>query len=50
MLTVRTQIARVGDWPGGWSVFARLGTLAAIPLLSWFGGQLAVQLVQSLTP
>jgi uncharacterized membrane protein len=43
MLTVRAEIAKVGDWPGGWSVFARLATLAAIPILSWFGGQLAAQ-------
>ena len=50
MLTVRAEIARVGDWPGGWSVFARLGTLAAIPILSWFGGQLVAQVVQALTP
>lgn len=50
MLTVRAEIARVGDWPGGWSVFTRLGTLAAIPILSWFGGQLAAQVMQSLAP
>ena len=50
MLTVRAEISRVGDWPGGWSVLARLATLASIPILSWFGGQLAAQMVHSLTP
>ena len=50
MLTVRAEIARIGDWPGGWSVFARLGTLAALPILSWFGGQITAQLMQSLVP
>jgi hypothetical protein len=50
MLTVRAEIARIGDWPGGWSVFARLATLVAIPLLSWFGGQLAAQIMQTLAP
>jgi len=50
MLTVRTEIAKVGDWPGGWSVFARLATLAGIPILSWFGGQLVAQLTQTLAP
>jgi hypothetical protein len=49
MLTVRAEIARVGEWPGGWSVFARLATLASIPIVSWFGGQLAAQMIQSLT-
>jgi hypothetical protein len=48
MLTVRSEIAKVGDWPGGWSVFARLGTLAAIPVFSWFGGQLVAQVMQML--
>jgi len=43
MLTVRNEIARVGDWPGGWSVFARFATLILVPILSWFGGQLAAR-------
>lgn len=41
MLTVRNEIARIGDWPGGWSVFARFAVLIALPVMSWFGGQLA---------
>jgi hypothetical protein len=47
MLTVRAEIARLSDWPGGRSVFARLGALAAIPLLTWFGGQIATLVLQA---
>lgn len=50
MLTVRNEIARIPDWPGGWGVFARLATLAAIPVASWFGGQFAAQLMAAFTP
>ncbi len=48
MLNVKNEIARVPDWPGGFAVFARIATLALIPLLSWFGGQLAAQLSATL--
>ena len=50
MLTVRAEIARISDWPGGWSVFSRTAVLALIPILSWFGGQIASQMMQSLMP
>ena len=50
MLAVRNEIARVSDWPGGWSVFSRIAALALIPMLSWFGGQIAAQMMQSLMP
>jgi hypothetical protein len=50
MLTVRNEIARIPDWPGGWGVFARLATLAVIPVASWFGGQLVAQLTATLAP
>lgn len=50
MITVRNEIARIPDWPGGWGVFARLATLAVIPIASWFGGQLVAQLMPALTP
>lgn len=50
MLTVRTEISRLSEWPGGCSVFLRIGALALIPILSWFGGQIAAQVAQSLTP
>jgi hypothetical protein len=46
MLTVRAEIARLGNWPGGWSVLTRLAALASIPLLAWFGGQIASLLLQ----
>lgn len=48
MLTVRNEIQRLPDWPGGWGVFARLAVLAAIPVASWFGGQLAAQVIDAL--
>lgn len=50
MLAVRNEIARVSDWPGGWSVFSRIAALALIPTLSWFGGQMAAQMMQSFVP
>ncbi len=50
MLTVKNEIARVPDWPGGFAVFARIATLVIIPVLSWFGGQLAAQISSALTP
>jgi hypothetical protein len=48
MLTVRNEIQRLSDWPGGWGVFARLATLIVIPIASWFGGQLAAQFIAAL--
>lgn len=48
MLTVRNEIERLPDWPGGWGVFARLATLAIIPIASWFGGQIVAQLMTTL--
>lgn len=50
MLTVRNEIARLPDWPGGWGTFARLATLAVIPVVSWFGGQIAAELVAAFAP
>lgn len=50
MLTVRNEIARLPDWPGGWGVLARLATLSLIPLASWFGGQLTSQLIAAWAP
>ena len=44
MITVRNEIARVDDWPGGWGVFARIAALLIVPILSWFGGQLSSQI------
>lgn len=49
MLTVRSEIARISDWPGGWGVLARVAILTLIPIVSWFGGQLAAQLIGALT-
>jgi hypothetical protein len=48
MLTVRNEIQRLSDWPGGWGVFTRLATLIVIPIASWFGGQLAAQFIAAL--
>jgi hypothetical protein len=50
MLNVRNEIARIADWPGGFAVFARIAALAAIPVASWFGGQIAAQMVSALAP
>lgn len=50
MLNVKSEIAKVPDWPGGFAVFARIATLAIIPILSWFGGQLLAQLSTALSP
>jgi hypothetical protein len=50
MLNVKNEIAKIPDWPGGFAVFARIATLALIPLLSWFGGQLLAQLSAALSP
>ena len=48
MITVRSEIRRVGDWPGGWSVVARFLTVMIIPLLTWFGGQIVANLLAAL--
>lgn len=48
MIAVRNEIRRAGNWPGGWSVFARFAILAAIPLLSWFGGPIVARLIDLL--
>jgi hypothetical protein len=50
MITVRNEIARISDWPGGWGVLARVATLALIPLVSWFGGQLAAEIIATFAP
>jgi hypothetical protein len=50
MLNVKNEIARVPDWPGGFAVFARIATLAIIPILSWFSGQFAAQMSSMLAP
>jgi hypothetical protein len=50
MLNVKSEIAKIPDWPGGFAVFARIATLALIPVLSWFGGQLTAQIVSALAP
>lgn len=50
MLTVRNEVARLSDWPGGWSVFAHIAALALIPLASWFGGQLAAEIMAAFAP
>ncbi len=48
MIVVRNEIRRVGEWPGGWSVFARFTVLAILALLSWFGGQIVARLLDLL--
>ncbi len=50
MITVRNEIARISDCPGGWAVLARVATLTLIPLISWFGGQLAAEVMATFAP
>jgi hypothetical protein len=44
MLTIRNQIARMANWPGGWPNVLRCLLIALLPTLSWFGPQ-AVQML-----
>jgi hypothetical protein len=45
MITVRNEITRLADWPGGWGVVVRIATLVIIPVITWFGAQLSSQVV-----
>jgi hypothetical protein len=46
MLTIRNQIGRMSNWPGGWINVLRCFLWAALPAISWFGPQIAASLVQ----
>jgi len=46
MLTIRNQIGRMSNWPGGWMNVLRCAFWAALPAVSWFGPQAAALLVQ----
>lgn len=46
MLTIRNQIGRMANWPGGWSNVLRCLMLALIPVVSWFGPQAIQSLLQ----
>lgn len=48
MLNVRNEIKRLGNWPGGWSVFVRFALVALVPIVAWFGGQLWELLLSAL--
>jgi hypothetical protein len=37
MITIRNQIERMSNWPGGWTNVARSLLLSALPTLTWFG-------------
>jgi hypothetical protein len=37
MITIRNQIERMSNWPGGWTNVARSTLLSALPTLTWFG-------------
>lgn len=39
MLTIRNQIARMANWPGGWPNVLRCLLIGLLPVLSWFGPQ-----------
>jgi hypothetical protein len=44
MLTIRNQIARMANWPGGWPNVLRCLLIALLPAVSWFGPQ-AIQIL-----
>ena len=46
MLTIRNQIGRMANWPGGWSNVFKCLLLAALPVVSWFGPQAIQSLLQ----
>jgi hypothetical protein len=48
MISVRNEIKRLDDWPGGWSVFTRFAALVSLPLLFWFGPEIAARLLDAL--
>jgi hypothetical protein len=37
MITIRNQIERMSNWPGGWMNVARSVFLSVLPTLTWFG-------------
>ena len=47
MIAVRNEINRLGEWPGGWSVFTRYAALLFIPLLAWFGGPIVTHAIDA---
>lgn len=46
MLTIRNQIARMANWPGGWLNVVRCLLLAVLPVVTWFGPQAVQSLLQ----
>ena len=46
MLTIRNQIARMANWPGGWPNVLKCLLIGLLPVLSWFGPQAAQSLLQ----
>lgn len=48
MITVRDDVRRRDEWPGGWSVFIRFIALLALPAVFWFGPEIAARLLDAL--
>ncbi len=46
MLTIRNQIARMANWPGGWPNVLKCLLIGLLPVLSWFGPQAIQSLLQ----
>ena len=46
ILTIRNQIARMANWPGGWPNVLKCLLIGLLPVLSWFGPQAIQSLLQ----
>jgi hypothetical protein len=46
MLTIRNQIGRMANWPGGWPNVLKCLILALAPAVTWFGPQAIQSLIQ----
>ena len=50
MITIRNQVARMSNWPGGWTSLARCFLLATLPAFTWFGGLMLSWLLAIFVP
>lgn len=50
MVTIRNQIARMANWPGGWTNIGHCVAIATLPVLTWFGGLIVSFLLSAIWP